>query len=127
MSVSYLASLKTTRMTAVITAIDVNASAGYMEICTAAYATVLATITFQKPSFTVSGAVITMAGSPISGTAVANGTAAVARIKDGGTTNVVVNSLTVGTSASDIILNNTTIATGQTVSLTGVNTITHSA
>jgi hypothetical protein len=34
--------------------------------------------------------------------------------------------LTVGTSASDIILNSTSITSGQTVSITGTNTITHS-
>jgi hypothetical protein len=40
--------------------------------------------------------------------------------------NVVVNSLTVGTSASDIILNSVSITSGQTV-ITAPSTITHSA
>jgi len=124
MAVNYLASLKSTRMTAVINAMDVNASAGFIEICTAAYAAVLCTITFSKPSFSESGGVITMLSPPKSNTASGTGTAAVARIKDGGTTNVVVNNLTVGTSASDIILNSTSITSGQTVTLTA-GTITH--
>src|SRR5215831_12444476 len=115
MSVSYLSTLKSTRMQAVITAIDTNASPGYIEICTASYAAVLCTITFQKPSFTESGGVITMQGAPKSGTATGTGTAAAARIKDGGTTNIVITGLTVGTSGSDINLNSTSITSGQTV------------
>ena len=64
------------------------------------------TITLADPSFTESGGVITMAGAPKSGVAGASGTAAVARIKDGGGTTKV-NNLTVGTAGSDINLNST--------------------
>jgi hypothetical protein len=126
MAVNYLASLKTTRMVAVINAIDVNASPGYIEIYTAAFAALLCTITLSKPSFSESAGVITMLGVPKSGVAVGTGTAAVARIKDGGTTNVVVNNLSVGTSGSDINLNSTSITTGQTVTISS-GTITHAA
>jgi len=125
MSVSYLGSLKSTRMQAVITAIDTNASPGFIEIGTAGMAAVLATITFSKPSFAESGGVITMQGAPKSATASGTGTAASARIKDGGTTNIVVSGLTVGTSGSDINLNSTAITSGQTVTLNS-STITHS-
>lgn len=128
MSVSYTAALQTTRMNAVVSAIDVNASPATLEIGTAAMAAVLVIITLADPSFTVSGAVATMAGLPKSGTASGTGTAAAARIKDGGG-NIIVSGLTVGTSATDIILNSTSITNGQTVTLTGAppSTITHAA
>lgn len=127
MAVSYRSSLTTTRMNAVLTDIDNNASPATLEICTAAFAAVLATITLGKPSGTVAGApaVYTMSGMPKSANATGTGTAAAARIKDGGGTTIV-NNLTVGTSASDIILNSTSITTGQQVSLTS-GTITHPA
>ena len=125
MAVNYLSTLKSTRMQAVITAIDSNASPATLEIGTAGMATTLVSITLAKPSFTESGGVITMSGVPKSGVAGANGTAAAARIKDGGGTNIQVTGLTVGTSASDIILNSTAISSGQTVTISS-GTITHS-
>jgi len=127
MPVSYSAALQTTRMNAVVTAIDANASPATLEIGTAAMAQVLVIITLSDPSFTVAGtpAVMTMAGVPKSGTASAGGTAAAARIKDGGGA-IIVSNLTVGTSGSDINLNSTTISNGQTVTISA-GTITHPA
>lgn len=125
MSVSYNAALQTTRMAAVIAAIDINASPAYLEICSAAYAATLATITLADPSFTVSGGVITMAGVPKSDTDADNsGTAAVARIKDGGG-NIIVSGLTVGVGSGEIQMNSVTITQHQTVTITA-GTITHS-
>lgn len=129
MSVSYNAATQNARMDAVITNIDAQASPATMEICTAAFAAVLCSITLNSdPSFVRSGTppnvLITMQGVPKSGTASGNGTAAVARIKDGGGTTVV-NSLTVGTSGTDVILNSTSITAGQTVTISS-GTITHS-
>jgi hypothetical protein len=124
MAVNYDAATKTARMVQTISQVDNNASPATLEICTAAYAAVLVVITLSKPSFTESGGVITMAGVPKSGVAGNSGTAVVARIKDGGGT-VKVNNLSVGTSASDINLNSTSITSGQTVTLTS-GTITHS-
>lgn len=126
MAVSYRASLQATRMQAVLDDIDNNASPAFLEICSAAYAAVLATIAFSKPSFSRSAAVLTLLGVPKSDTSAdATGTAAVARIKDGAG-NVIVNNLTVGTSATDIVLNSTAITVGQTVTITA-GTITHAA
>lgn len=125
MAVNYSAALKTTRMNAVVTAIDVDVPVAFIEICTAAFAAVLVVINLQDPSFTVSGDTMTMAGAPKSGVASNTGTAAAARIKSGGGT-VVVNNLTVGTSGSDINLNSTSITSGQTVTLTA-GTIQHAA
>ena len=123
MSVSYAQALKDTRMNAVISAIDAQAANGYLEIGTAGMAAVLVTIAFQKPSFTEANSTITLSGVPRSGVASATGTAANARIKDG-SGNVQVSGLTVGTSGADIILNSTSITSGQTVTLTSA-TITH--
>jgi hypothetical protein len=113
-------------MAAVITAIDAGSGPGTLEICTASYASVLATITLADPSFAESGGVITMAGVPRSDSSADNtGTAAVARIKDSNGT-VVVNGLTVGVGTGEIQLNSASITSGQTVSLTA-GTIIHAA
>jgi hypothetical protein len=124
MAVNYASALKSSRMQTDIAAIDGNASPATIEIGTAGMASVLAIITLSKPSFTESGGVITMAGVPKSGTASASGTAASARIKDGGGT-VIVSGLTVGASGADINLGSTAIATGQNVTLSS-GSITHS-
>jgi hypothetical protein len=110
-------------MAAVIAAIDAN-GAGSIEICSAAYAAVLCTIALSLPSFTESGGVLTMQGTPKSGTATGAGTAALARIKDG-LGAVIVSALTVGSSGAEINLASTSIAVDQTVTLTS-GTITHS-
>ena len=123
MSVSYAQALKDQRMTDVVNAIDAQSANGFLEIGTANMAAVLVQISFQKPSFSEANSTITMAGAPKSGVASATGTAANARIKDG-SGNVQVQNLTVGTAGSDIILNATSITSGQTVTLTSA-TITH--
>jgi hypothetical protein len=113
-------------MTAVINAIDINASPAFIEICTASYAQVIVTITLAKPSFTESAGVITMASPPKQGNATLAGTntAVIARIKDGGG-NVIVDQLTVASpSGGDINLNSTSIALNQAVTITAA-TITH--
>jgi hypothetical protein len=125
MTVSYVTSLKTTRMVAVINAIDANASPGFIEIGNTGMAAVLCTITLQKPSFSESSGVITMLGTPISANGSLAGTAAAARIKDGGG-NIVATGLTVGaTSGFDIVLSSTAVSVGQPVTLNSM-TITHS-
>jgi hypothetical protein len=122
-AVNYAASLKSARMQEVIAALDANAAPATLEIGTAAMAAVLVVITLSDPSFTESGGTITMSGVPKNGVASAGGTAAAARLKDGGGT-VIISGLTVGTSGSDINLNNTTISSGQTVTISS-GTITH--
>ena len=125
MTVTYINSLKDTRMTSVVTALDAQAGNASLEICTATYATVLVAIPLSKPSFTEAAQAITMAGVPKSAVATATGTAAVARYKDGAATpNVIINNLTVGTSGSDINLNSLSITSGQTVTITSA-VITH--
>jgi hypothetical protein len=124
LAVSYAASLKSTRMNAVINAIDIHASPATIEIGTAGMTVLLGSIVLGDPSFTESGGVITMNGVPRSGTATQTGTAAAARIRMGGGADVVTG-LTVGTSGADINLNSVSITAGQTITITS-GTITHS-
>lgn len=126
MAVNYRASLKATRMQAVLDDIDNHASPAVLRIYNAAFALLLAEITLGDPSFSRTAAVLTMLGVPRSDTSANNtGTAALARIQDGGGTTIVDN-LSVGTAATDIILNSTSITAGQTVTVTA-GTITHAA
>lgn len=125
MAVTYTTAVKTARMTAVRDQIDLGVAAGKLEIGTTGMATVLATITLNDPSGTIASSVLTLSGFPKSTTASATGTAAAARIRDSNNTDVVTG-LTVGTSGSDINLDNTSINSGQTVTITSA-TITHAA
>lgn len=59
MAVTYSATVKDNRMTQVLNAIDGGSGAGYIEICSAAYASVLATITLSDPCGSVSEGVLT--------------------------------------------------------------------
>jgi hypothetical protein len=123
MGVVYRSSLRTTRMSAVLTDIDSGAGAATLEICTAAYATVLLTFTLSDPSGVVAGDALTLSGMPKNANASAGGVAAVARIKESGGT-VVADGLTVGTSGANIIISNTTITNGAAYSLTS-GVLTH--
>lgn len=120
MAVTYSATVKTNRMTAVRDAIDAGGAAGKLEIGTTGMATVLATITLGysgATTGTVSGSVLTLAGFPRSDTSAdATGTAAEARIRTSANADVITG-LTVGTSGSDINLDSTSITTGQTVTI----------
>jgi len=134
MSVVYAATLKTNRMqlvsdliaTKVAAASTGTATAGQLVIGTASLSGatgVLATIALPTTPFTVSGAVATLAGVPLSVAASASGTAALAELRNNAGTTIV-SGLTVGTAATDIILGTTTITSGGTVTITA-GTITH--
>lgn len=120
MSVTYSSTVKDARMTAVRDAMDAGGAASKLEICSAAYAAILATITLGysgASTGTVSAGVLTLAGFPRSDTSADNtGTAAVARIRTSGNADVITG-LTVGLSASDINLDSLSITAGQTVTI----------
>lgn len=135
MTVSYAATLKTNRMqlvpdiiaSKVAAASTGSATAGQLVIGTASLSGgtgVLVTIALPTTPLTVSGAVATLQGVPLSATASASGTAALAEFRNNAGT-MVVSGLTVGTSGTDIILNSTSITSGQTVTVNS-GTITHS-
>lgn len=123
MSVTYTTAVKNARLDAVTTAIGAT---GVLEICSAAYAAVLATISLNNPAAAgASGGVLTLSGFPKSDTSADNsGTAAVARIRTAGGGTDIITGLTVGLSASDINLDSLSITAGQTVTINSA-TITH--
>jgi hypothetical protein len=127
MAVTYSTAVKTARMTAVRDQIDAGGAAGKLEICSAAYASILATIPLGysgASTGTVSGLVLTLAGFPRSDTSADNtGTAAIARIRTSANADVITG-LTVGLSASDINLDSLSITAGQTVTINSA-AITH--
>ena len=123
MSVIYATSLKNTRLTSVVTAID-NGGAGSLIIGTSALAIELAVITFNVTCGTVSAGVLTFSGTPlVDNSALATNTAVAAEVVDG-TNHIVISGLTVGTSGSDINLSSTSIVAGQSVTITAA-TVTH--
>lgn len=126
MSVVYDISLKNTRMSAVVSAID-NGGAGSLNFGTSSGfggANLLATITFNATCGTVSGGVLTFSGTPLVDSSAANtGTAAEGEVLDG-TGHIVISGLTIATSAADIVLSSTSIVEGQSVTITSAS-ITH--
>lgn len=64
MAMAYSTTVRSARMQAVADAIDGGAGAGYVEICTTSYASVLATITMADPCGSVSSGVLTFDCSP---------------------------------------------------------------
>lgn len=126
MAVTYSTATKQARLEAVITKIDAGSAAGKLVIGTTGMGTTLATLTLADPCGTASGATLTFDFDPdISATASATGTAAAAIITDSDDTTIV-SGLTVGTSGTDIVLDSTSITSGQTVTITTA-TITHAA
>jgi hypothetical protein len=139
MTVSYDATTKTNRMTTVLAAINAQTfnapsgagSAGKMVIGdgTLSGATgVLVTINLLNPAGTVSGSVLTInTTTPLTANATATGTASKAEIRTNANA-VIVTGLTVGTSGTDVIVNSTSITSGQAVTMPSspTSTITHS-
>jgi hypothetical protein len=134
MSVVYSTTLKNNRMQLVADLVSGKvaasstgtASAGSLVVGTSALSGatgVLVTFTLNSATGTVTGGVLTLSGTPISAVATGTGTAAKAELRDNAG-NVICSGLTVGTSASDIIINATAVSSGQTVTLTS-GTITH--
>lgn len=103
-----------------------TAAAGQLVIGTSALSGstgVLATIALPATAFSVSNKVATLQGTPLSTTASASGTAALAEFRNNAGTTVI-SGLTVGTSGSDVTVGTTTVSSGQTVSCQS-GTVTH--
>ena len=122
MTVLYDTTLKDTRLGAVITRLGATAT---LEIRTSEDA-VLAVLPLANPAGNVAEGVLTFTAGGIEDTAAdATGTAAKAVIKDSaGTPLEAITGLTVGLSATDIILDTLDITAGQTV-IIDTATITH--
>lgn len=101
--------------------IDAAGNYGVLVIGTSALAGgatgTLATITLQNPSFSYATRTATLLGVPLSTTASASGTAALAEFRDVNGV-VIINTLTVGISATDLIISSTTITAGDTITCT---------
>jgi hypothetical protein len=125
MPATYSADIKTTRMTAVKDAIDAAGPGAYIEICSAAYAAVLATLPLAYPCGSVVGSVLTFNTTPPLEDALADntGVAAVARVKNAAGV-VKTQGLSVGTSLTDIVMGSVNITAGLKVQISSLS-ITH--
>lgn len=128
MSVTYPNATKVARMNAVVTAIGAS---GKLKLFAADGTTLLATFTLAATAGTVAGAgVLTLSDANgatagiLNTTASAAGTAAKASITTSGDVDVISNTLTVGTSGTDIILDNNVLTLGQAITINSA-TITH--
>lgn len=127
MSVVYASATKDARMTAVVTAVGAS---GKLKLFASDGTTLLATFTLAATAGTVSTNVLTLSDANggtagiLNTTASAAGTAAKASITTSADVVVVTNVLTVGTSASDIILDNCVFTLGQAITINS-GTITH--
>jgi hypothetical protein len=127
MAVTYSTATKTARMNAVVSALGTS---GKLKIFTAADA-LLATFTLASTAGTVSGAVLTFSDANGGTAGILNTTASGAGVaaKASVTTSAdvdVITGLTVGTSAADLILDNTNLAVSQNITINSA-TITHAA
>ena len=126
MSIVYAAATKTARMNAIVTAIGAS---GKLKLWSAADA-LLATFTLAATAGTVSGSVLTLSDANggtagiLNTTAGAAGTATKASITTSADVDVVTNALTVGTSGTDIVLDNNVFTNGQAVTINS-GTLTH--
>jgi hypothetical protein len=138
MSITYATATANARLAAEFTAavsgqsVDGGSSYGQLVIGTSALAGavgVLATITLQKPSVSIASKVATVSGVPLSTTASAAGTAALAELHDSAG-NVIVSGITVGTAGSgaNVIIGTVSgalvLSIGETVTLASA-TFTH--
>lgn len=127
MSITYSATTKTARMNAVVTAIGTS---GKLKLWAANGTTLLATFTLASTAGTVSGSVLTFSDANgatagiLNTTASAAGTAALASITTSADVDVITNTLTVGTSGTDLVLDNNVLTSGQAITITSA-TITH--
>lgn len=123
-SFSYSTSLKNTRMDAITTAIGASGRLRmYPTGTTTCSGTIIADLALSATAApAASGGVLTFS-SITSATATSSATAICATMTTSGGT-VVVDGLTVGTSATNIVLNSNVISSGQTVSVTSA-TLTH--
>lgn len=120
MAVIYDDQTKQDRLDAVITRLGADA---LLEIGTTGFATTLVSYTLDATAGTATNDTLTFSGFPRTEAALADGTAAEARIRTSGAADRVTG-LTVGTSGADVILDVLSITTGQNVVLNSA-TITH--
>ena len=116
MAWSFLTATKNARADAITTQLGTGAT---LKVYTAAYGTLLATWTWTGNVFAAASAGALAMNAPTTNpvTPAANGTAAIARLAKSDGTTFIVSDLTVGTSGTDVILSNTTVATTSPITL----------
>jgi hypothetical protein len=112
MSTTHSATLRSTFAQDVANFVDGGTSNGKLVIMDSSD-NVLATINLQSPAFSRSGAVLTLIGVPLAVSATAAGIAA--KFKFTNSSDAISHEGSCGTSDADMILDNTNIASGQTV------------
>ena len=103
----------------VVDQLDVNTPPGKIIMQTAASATV-ATLTFANPAFGAAASGVATANAIVADTNAVGGTIAKAELRQGGTTPIVLCSVTATGGGGDIQLNSVVISAGQQVSLTSL-------
>jgi len=114
MAVSFNTSLRSSRADAVVTFAGAGA---LIKLYTAAYGTLLGTLTCSSTLGTVSNGVLTFNAITQDSAADADGTFALARIYKSDGTTVVMEGLTVGTSGTNIITNAAASVTGAAITM----------
>lgn len=125
MTIIYNAATINGRLNVVISNIDAGPGAGVMRLLTSANQTV-SLVQLNKPSATTSGGILTFSGLPVAGPLTFIGGQIVAADIEDSTGIVVASGLTVGvSSAFDIIMQITTVSSGQTITLTNATITGH--
>lgn len=125
MAIGYVTTLRSTRMTALVTDIDSGAGAGTLTIYSGSRpatggteTTVLAVLTLSDPCGTVTNGVLTFSAITDDASANATGTASWARLKDSDGNAAA--DMSVGTSGADINFDSVSFVAGGNVSVTSL-------
>lgn len=114
MAIALNTTLRSARATAIVTEAGANAQ---IKLYTAAYAALLGTLTCSATLGTVSNGVLTFNAITQDSSADASGTFALARLYKSDGTTMVIEGLTVGTAATDIIMNAAAATVGAAISM----------
>ena len=115
--ITYSPAVKNNRLQQVVNAIDGGAGVGVLVLGDATLSGptgILATLPLQKPSFIVTGGVMTLLGVPLAVLATGTGVASKAEFRDSAG-NVIATGLTVGPAGTDILMAATSISVGQLI------------
>ena len=115
MAITFSTTLRSARATAIVT--EAGASA-QIKLYTAAYATLLGTLTCVATLGTVLNGVLTFNAIASDTAADASGTFALARIFKSDGTTMVIEGLTVGTAGTDIVINAAAATLGAVIAMT---------
>lgn len=115
MAITLNTTLRSARATAIVTEAGANAQ---IKLYTATYAALLGTLTCSATLGTVSNGVLTFNAITSDSSADASGTFALARLYKSDGTTMVIEGLTVGTAATDIVMNAAAATAGAAIAMT---------